>query len=100
MLQHLQGQANAATQQIPFNNAGTNAGAPPGNNTGRRNNNRNQLRAPDGTRITSNNNYCYTHGYQIGNNHTSATCKNPGPNHNVNATAANTMGGSTRGRIN
>ena len=100
MLQCLQGQANAATQQIPFNNAGTNAGAPPGNNTGRRNNNRNQLRAPDGTRITSNNNYCYTHGYQIGNNHTSATCKNPGPNHNVNATAANTMGGSARGRVN
>ena len=30
--------------------------------------------------------YCHTHGYLVGPKHTSATCRQPGPNHNRNAT--------------
>ena len=41
-----------------------------------------------------NGNYCWTHGYRVGNNHTSATCQNKAPGHQNNATRANTMGGS------
>ena len=33
----------------------------------------------------------------MSNNHTRATCKTPGPNHNRNATWQNMMGGSTTG---
>ena len=41
-----------------------------------------------------NGNYCWTHGYCVGNKHTSATCQNKAPGHQDNATHANTMGGS------
>ena len=41
-----------------------------------------------------NGNYCWTHGYRVGNQHTSATCQNKAPGHQDNATRANTMGGS------
>ena len=41
-----------------------------------------------------NGNYCWTHGYRIGNNHTSATCQNKAPGHQDQATRTNTMGGS------
>ena len=41
-----------------------------------------------------NGNYCWTHGYLVGNKHTSATCQNKAPGHQDNATRANTMGGS------
>ena len=30
--------------------------------------------------------YCHTHGYLVGQKHTSETCRQPGPNHNKNAT--------------
>jgi len=45
----------------------------------------------------NNKNYCHTHGYCVADDHTSATCKAPGPNHKKEATRANTMGGSTKG---
>jgi hypothetical protein len=35
--------------------------------------------------------YCSTHGF--GSNHSSADCRQPGPNHNELATASNTLGG-------
>ena len=41
-----------------------------------------------------NGNYCWTHGYRVGNKHTSATCQNKAPGHQDNATREDTMGGS------
>ena len=41
-----------------------------------------------------NGNYCWTHGYRVGNKHTSATCQNKVPGHQDQATHDNTMGGS------
>jgi hypothetical protein len=40
------------------------------------------------------NNYCWTHGYKVGNTHTSLTCKLPKPGHKREATRADNMGGS------
>jgi hypothetical protein len=40
------------------------------------------------------NNYCWTHGYKVGNTHTSLTCKLPRPGHKREATRADNMGGS------
>jgi hypothetical protein len=39
-------------------------------------------------------NYCWTHGHQCSQHHTSATCGNKAAGHKDDATAANTMGGS------
>ena len=41
-----------------------------------------------------NGNYCWTHGYRVGNKHTSETCQNKAPSHQDHATHDNTMGGS------
>ena len=41
-----------------------------------------------------NGNYCWTHGYRVGNKDTCATCQNNTPGNQDNATRANTMGGS------
>ena len=41
-------------------------------------------------------NYCWTHGHQGNKHHTSATCSNKAVGHRNDATALNTMGGSTR----
>ena len=41
-----------------------------------------------------NGNYCWTHGYRVGNKHTSATCQNKAPGHQDQATCDKTMGGS------
>jgi hypothetical protein len=49
-------------------------------------------------RITANNNYCWTHGYQIADTHTSATCTKPRDGHQREATGSNPMGGSTFGK--
>jgi hypothetical protein len=46
---------------------------------------------------TNNENYCWSHGYQVGLNHTSANCTKKSPGHEDNATKANIMGGDTRG---
>jgi hypothetical protein len=42
-------------------------------------------------------NYCHTHGGDIEDGHTSATCNRRGPIHNPNATRANMMGGLLAG---
>ena len=42
----------------------------------------------------NNGNYCWTHGYRVGNKHTSATGQNKAPGHQDNATREDTMGGS------
>ena len=44
----------------------------------------------------SNWNYCSTHGYDIRDTHTSATCEKPGQQHNWYATRENPMGGSRK----
>jgi hypothetical protein len=40
------------------------------------------------------NNYCWTHGYKVGNTHTILTCKLPRPGHKREATRADNMGDS------
>jgi hypothetical protein len=44
---------------------------------------------------TKNNNYCSSHGYQVGLQHTSATCTDHKMVHNPSTTKSNTMGGDT-----
>ena len=47
-----------------------------------------------------NDNYCWTHGFRVADDHTSKTCKNPKPDHQQTATKTNQMGGSTAGSAN
>jgi hypothetical protein len=46
---------------------------------------------------TNNNNYCWSHGYQVGLQHTSATCTTRKAGHNPAATKTDIMGGDTWG---
>jgi hypothetical protein len=46
---------------------------------------------------TKNDNYCWSHGYQVGLNHTSAICTKKAPGRKDNATKSNIMGGDTWG---
>lgn len=46
---------------------------------------------------TPNTNYCWSHGYRVGKEHTSTTCKFPKEGHKKEATRANQLGGSTAG---
>jgi hypothetical protein len=46
---------------------------------------------------TNNDNYCWSHGYQVGLNHTSDNCTKKAPGHKDNAIKSNTMGGDTWG---
>jgi hypothetical protein len=47
---------------------------------------------------TNNDNYCWSHGYQVGLNHTSANLTKKSPGHKDNAIKTNIMGGNTWGR--
>ena len=46
----------------------------------------------------NNENYCWSHGWIVADNHDSKTCKNPLPGHQTAATRANTMGGSDKNK--
>jgi hypothetical protein len=46
---------------------------------------------------TNNYNYCWSHGYQVGLNHTSANFTKKAPSHKDNAIKSNIMGGDTWG---
>jgi hypothetical protein len=46
---------------------------------------------------TNNDNYCWSHGYQVGLNHTSANCTKKAPGQKDNAIKSNIMGGDTWG---
>jgi hypothetical protein len=46
---------------------------------------------------TNNENYCWSHGYHVGLNHTSSNCTKKARGHKDNATKANIMGGDTWG---
>ena len=50
-------------------------------------------KAPTPFRWYENNNYCWTHGHHVEDDHTSATCNMPDPGHQHAATKMNTMGG-------
>jgi hypothetical protein len=60
------------------------------------------LRASTGSKhrhtYTPNKNYCLTHGYKVGANHTSIRCDKPASGHKIDATRTNNMGGSQRGK--
>ena len=42
--------------------------------------------------------YCHTHGYLVGSKHNSETYRQPGPNHNRNASCQNPMGANMEGK--
>jgi hypothetical protein len=46
---------------------------------------------------TKNDNYCWSHDYQVGLNYTSANCTKKAPGQKDNATKSNIMGGDTWG---
>jgi hypothetical protein len=46
---------------------------------------------------TKNDSYCWSHGYRVGLNHTSANCTKKAPGHNDNTTKSNIMGGEIWG---
>jgi hypothetical protein len=45
----------------------------------------------------NNDNYCWSHGYQVGLNHTSDNCTKKAPGHKGKAIKTNIMGGDTSG---
>jgi predicted RNase H-like nuclease (RuvC/YqgF family) len=49
-------------------------------------------------RITNNNSYCWSHGYQVAKSHTSASCKVRKTGHQEAATKIDTMGGVQWGK--
>ncbi len=55
----------------------------------------NLARGVQATRTLFPENYCWTHGHCCNKHHTSATCGNKAVGHHDDATALNTMGGST-----
>ena len=69
--------------QFQYNNGGGGGGGQRNNNS---NNGRNNGRMDfDPRRWFENTNFCSTHGFHVEDDHTSATCKMPGPNHNFTA---------------
>ena len=44
------------------------------------------------------NGYCWTHGYKVAKGHNSHTCSSRAKGHQVDATRANTMGGSDKNK--
>jgi hypothetical protein len=60
------------------------------------NRNRNDNNRGPTVRKYFNENYCWTHGYHIANDHTSQTCRAPKDGHRNCATRAKTMNGSDR----
>jgi hypothetical protein len=68
-----------------------------GNGRQRRIGNNEQVNGGHPLYKTNNNNYCSSHGYQMGLQHTSATCTERKAGHNLEATKTNIMGGDTWG---
>ena len=54
-------------------------------------------RQPNPVKRWKNWNYCWTHGYDVKDGHTSQTCTNPKIGHIFQATRQNPMGGSKKG---
>ena len=68
-----------------------------GGNKENRGGNRGRAQGTNPVRLFDNNNYCWTHGFHVEDDHTGGTCNNPRPGHRRDATRNNTMGGSTSG---
>jgi hypothetical protein len=51
----------------------------------------------DKRKHTPNTNYCWSHGFRVGKDHTSTTCKFPKEGHKKEATITSMLGGSTAG---
>jgi hypothetical protein len=68
-----------------------------GNGRQRRSGNNEQVSGSRPLYKTKNNNYCWSHGYQVGLQHTSATCTERKAGHNPAASKSNIMGGDTWG---
>jgi len=60
------------------------------------NNNNNNYNNRSGKKRFSNTNYCWTHGYDMHDTHTSASCKTKAEGHQDGATVKNNMNGSQR----
>ena len=50
------------------------------------------------TRTSKPKSYCWTHGYRVSKNHTSANCNRTAPGHQTAATMENNMGGNQDGK--
>jgi hypothetical protein len=68
-----------------------------GNGRQRRSENNEQVSGSRPPYKIKNNNYCWSHGYQVGLQHTSATCTERKEGHNPAATKSNIMVGDTWG---
>jgi hypothetical protein len=66
-----------------------------GNNTGNQTSSRNNRSTCGKVCYNNNENYCWTHGWDVADSHKSDSCTNPGNGHKTKATRANTMGGSS-----
>ena len=64
--------------------------------TAKNKSNNTRRRRPKTTKQFPNTNYCWTHGCDTSQNHTSGTCKNKAAGHQINATINNRMGGSEK----
>ena len=53
---------------------------------------------PNNTKYYNNWNYCWSHGFDIDENHDSASCRRPAPGHLYHATRQNPCGGSIKGQ--
>ncbi len=69
-----------------YNSGGAGYGVPPGS-----------TQPPSPVKRFKNWNYCHTHGGNVDDNHTIATCARPGEQHQRAATRTNTMNGNMRG---
>jgi hypothetical protein len=80
--------------QLASQSSGGNNGAGASSRNQQDHNNRGRGRV----RYNNNENYCWTHGYDVADTHRSDSCTNPGDGHKKEATRANTLGGSNRNR--
>jgi hypothetical protein len=82
---------------LPAQSQHTSATVVRGNGLQRRSGNNEQVSGTRPLYKTNNNNYCWSHGYQVGLQHTSATCTERKAGHNTAATKSNIMRGDTWG---
>ena len=80
-------------------NTNSNSGGGQQQRQWRRNLTTGQFIDPQKIKYFNNDNYCWTHGGKIANDHTSRTCKKHHPSgmHNANATKQNIMGRNPKG---
>jgi hypothetical protein len=83
--------------QLPAQSQHTLATVVRGNGRQRRSGNNEQVSGTHPLYKTNNNNYCWSHGYQVGLQPTSATCTERKTGHNPEATKSNIMGRYTWG---